>query len=117
MSQAGPNLGIAYLWTERESGWGEDMNANLFMLDALLQLAVLDKDLTSPPGASHGARYIVGDSATGAWSGHDREIAVYRNDAEVSATWIFFDPKNGWLAWVEDEDALYVFDSGAWATI
>ena len=44
-------------------------NEALRVLDALVQLAVLDKDLATPPGSpAAGARYIIGAAPTGAWS-------------------------------------------------
>ena len=39
---------------------------------------VKDKDLTAPPGApSPGARYVVASVASGAWTGHESEIAEW----------------------------------------
>lgn len=74
---------------------------------------VQDKDLTAPPvGPADGVRYIVGASATGAWSGHDKAIAIY-----MSTQWIFITPGHGSFAYVRDEDLLYYYTSGgAWAT-
>lgn len=43
-------------------------NEMLAMLDAIVQLAVLDRDLTSPPGApDDGDRCIVAAGASGDW--------------------------------------------------
>lgn len=70
---------------------------------------VIDKDLTSPPAASDGDRYIVGPSATGLWSGHDDEIAVYN-----SGSWDFVVPDVGYATWVIDEDAIYAWNSATW---
>jgi hypothetical protein len=73
---------------------------------------VADKDATSPPGSpAQGVAYIVAASATGAWSGHDGEIAYYQNTA-----WKFIVPGEGFFAWVLDESALYHFLSSAWST-
>ncbi|HWB44602.1 MAG TPA: DUF2793 domain-containing protein [Hyphomicrobiaceae bacterium] len=85
-------------------------NEALRALDALVQLAVVDKDLSAPPGSpAEGARYIVATGATGAWAGHDGEIAAYQDGA-----WMFYAPNEGWTAWVADEDALYAWDGSAW---
>jgi hypothetical protein len=73
---------------------------------------VADKDATSPPGSpAQGVAYIVAASATGAWSGHDGEIAYYQNTA-----WKFIVPGEGFFTWVLDESALYHFVSSAWST-
>lgn len=69
------------------------------------QKPVEDKDLNSPPGGeSKGDRYIVGGSATGAWSGYDDYIATYDG-----SSWEFTAPVEGMFTWVKDEDAIYYF--------
>jgi hypothetical protein len=43
-------------------------NVALRLLDGLVQLALLDRDLTAPPGSpADGDRYIVASGATGDW--------------------------------------------------
>ena len=85
-------------------------NESLRMLDALVQLSVRDRDLAAPPvSPAAGDRYLVAASPTGAWSGHAGHIAAWQDGA-----WSFAPPVAGWIAWVEDEDRLLVFDSGAW---
>lgn len=87
-------------------------NEAIRALDALVQLTVADRDLTTPPGSpAEGDRYIVAAVATDAWSGHDGEIAAWQD-----AAWMFYAPAAGWIAWVADESALLVFDGAAWAT-
>ncbi|MEQ8482560.1 MAG: DUF2793 domain-containing protein [Hoeflea sp.] len=87
-------------------------NEALRMLDACVQLAVLDRDLTSPPTAPYnGERYIVAAGGSGLWAGHDSELAVFQDGA-----WVFFTPRNGWLAWISDEDLLAVWDGSTWMT-
>ena len=88
-------------------------NEALRLLDGIVQLSVLDKDLTAPPGgADDGAAYIVPTGAAGVWAGWDGDIA-YRADG----TWLRLQPGPGWLAWVQDEDALYVMASTGWALL
>ena len=85
-------------------------NEALRALDAVVQLMVLDKDLASPPGSPvEGSRYIVAASPTGAWAGQAGKIAAYQDGA-----WAFYAPREGWLAWVADEDELYVWSGSAW---
>jgi hypothetical protein len=86
-------------------------NEALRALDAVVQLAVLDKDLDIPPGSpAEGACYIVGAGPGGAWAGQAASIAAYQD-----AAWAFYPPREGWLAWVADEDSLYVWNGAAWA--
>ena len=85
-------------------------NDALHILDTLVQLAVLDRDLTAPPGSlAEGQRWIVKATATGAWSGHDHAIAAWQD-----GVWQFSPPQTGWLAYVIDEGALVAWNGGAW---
>jgi hypothetical protein len=84
-------------------------NDGLQILDILVQTAVIDKDDTAPPGSpSDGDLYIVAATATGAWAGHDTELAYYRSG------WVFYAPFEGVRAWVSDEDLSYTWDGSAW---
>jgi hypothetical protein len=101
-ASTGPNLGVKYGWTLGESGWNLEHDNNLKMLDAIVHLSVLDRDLTAPPASpASGDRYIVGPSATGAWAGKDGQIALY-----INSGWAFYAPKKNWLCVVEDEGKL-----------
>lgn len=85
-------------------------NEALNDLDALVQISVLDRHLTAPPGgAAEGDRYIPAGPATGAWAGQENRIAVSRDGG-----WVFYSPREGWLAWVTDEDQLVGWDGGSW---
>jgi hypothetical protein len=107
----GQNLGLVSGYSEGEGEWGDEVNADLAQLDSLVQLSVKDRALNTPAvGPAEGDRYILGAAPTGAWSGHALEVAAY-----LSAAWAFYVPKEGWLAWVADEDLLYVFNGSAWA--
>lgn len=87
-------------------------NEALFFLDTLVQLAVIDKDLSAPPGSpTLGATYIVGAAPTGSWAGKTNQVASYDGSG-----WIFFVPVEGWNAWVNDEDTAYYWDGSAWTS-
>ena len=104
-----PNLSLPYIdvnEAQREVVHNEAIRG----LDALVQLVVLDRDLATPPGApGEGDRYIVDASATGAWAGHERDIAAWQDGA-----WRFFAPRLGWIAYVADEGALLAFSGSDW---
>ncbi|MDQ0324282.1 hypothetical protein J2R99_000131 [Rhodopseudomonas julia] len=88
-------------------------NEALRMLDALVQLAVIRRDLTAPPAdPMSGARYIVAAGAEGVWSGHDSEIAAFQDGA-----WTFYTPKPGFLALAISEMLPMVFDGVAWVAL
>ncbi|WP_160113650.1 DUF2793 domain-containing protein [Phyllobacterium salinisoli] len=86
-------------------------NEALQILDALVQLSVIDRDLTEPPaGLVEGDRYIVPSGATGVWAGKDGAVASLADGA-----WLFFTPEEGWLAWVADEDVLVAWTGSDWS--
>lgn len=86
------------------------VNESLQKLDLVVQLSVLDRSLAAPPGSpADGARYVVAASPTGAWSGHAGKVAAWQDGA-----WIFLTPREGWIAWVANEDRLIFHDGTTW---
>jgi len=85
-------------------------NEALRILDGLVQLSVLDRNLTAPPGSpADGDRYIVASGGTGDWAGWDLNVALF-----TDGTWLRLPPRTGWRAWVEDEALLLVYDGAEW---
>ena len=85
-------------------------NEALRTLDAVVQLAVLDRDVGAPPASpSEGARYLVGAGASGEWAGQEGRLSVWQDGG-----WTFLLPRTGWLAWIADEGSLLVFNGAAW---
>ena len=104
-----PNLSLPYIMAAQAQKHVTH-NEAIRTLDAILQLAVLDRDLAAPPASPvDGNRYIVAASPTGAWTGQAGRIAAYQDGA-----WAFFTAREGWLAWIADENALAAFDGTAW---
>ncbi len=88
-------------------------NEALGLLDALVHLSVLARDVAAPPSAPvEGARYLVPLNASGSFSGHAGQVAVFDDGA-----WLFLAPKKGWRAFIESENRLVVFDGAAWASL
>lgn len=104
-----PNLGLPFI-AQGQAQKEVTHNESLRILDTLVQIAVLDRDLTSPPvSPSEGQRWIVKMGATGAWAGHDNAITTF-----LDGGWSFFAPMVGWLAWVTDESALLAWNGTTW---
>jgi hypothetical protein len=107
-----PNLGLPYLMAAQAQKHVTH-NEALRALDALVHLAVADRDLATPPSApENGDRYIVAVDGTGAWAGHDGEIATFQDSG-----WVFFVPRSGWRAWIGDEGLLVVWNGSAWSPV
>jgi len=90
------------------------LNETLRLLDSLVQLAIVDRDLNAPPGApAEGQRWIVkaSPSPTGAWAGHGNHVAAWQDGG-----WVFCVPQVGWFAYVIDDGALVAWNGGAWVS-
>lgn len=84
------------------------VNEDLRLIDVLLHLRILDKDLGTPPGSpAAGDAYIVAGGPTGAWVGHQNDIAFYADG------WRFCTPQLGFRARVVDEGAWYLWAEGS----
>ncbi len=107
------NLELVSGVPEGDSSWGPDQNKNLDRLDALVQLAVEDRDLTTAPTSpADYARYIVAGLG-GAWSSGFAigQVAVW---LPVEFEWRAYTPKEGWLCWVKDENRLLYHNGTSW---
>ena len=109
---ATPNLGLPYIMAA-QSQKHVTHNEAIRALDAVVQLSVLDRHLSAPPGSpAEGARYIIAPSPTGAWSGHAGSVTAYQDGA-----WMLYAPSQGWIAWVADEDIAVVWSGSAWVAL
>lgn len=105
-----PNLALPYI-APSQAQKHVTHNEAIRALDALVQLAVQDRDRVAPPAdAADGDRHIVAAPGSGLWAGHDGEIAAFQDGG-----WAFFLPRPGWLAYVFDEARMLVWDGAAWA--
>lgn len=86
-------------------------NEALERLDILVQLTVEAFGATEPPSLPEpGAVYALGSGATGAWAGHDGELAAW-----VGEAWLFITPRTGWRAAASDGAQLRIWDGADWA--
>ena len=110
MSDTTPNLRLPYIQSAQAQKHVTH-NEAIRALDALVQMSVASRTLSTPPATpTDGARYIVPAAATAAWTGLAPHIAAFQDGA-----WVKYTAREGWLVCVEDEDRLYAFDGTAWA--
>lgn len=111
-----PNLSVHTGFLTSEAAWGDNMNRNLRILDAMCNGRVVDKDLTAPPGSpTSGAMYIVGAGASGAWGTHGGKLAIWCIGDDIPAgEWVFVTAKQGWRFYVIDEEVFYEYNGSAW---
>jgi hypothetical protein len=104
-----PNLGLPYI-DGSQAQKHVTHNEALRILDAAIQIGVLDLTLTAPLASpAEGERHVVASGATGAWAGRDNAIATWQDGA-----WAFLAPKTGWCIWSAADSGLFVFDGAAW---
>ena len=85
------------------------INDAINKLDATVQLSVKDRDLTAPPGSpTEGDRYIPKATASGDWASKENFVAVYLSG------WVFITPREGFRAWIEDENRWVTYNGSAW---
>jgi hypothetical protein len=88
------------------------LNDALLRLDALLHLAVLDRDLGAPPALPpDDGMWIVGPGAAGAWAGRTGQVAI-----RDEGGWRFELPRPGWRAHVADENLVVIWTGAAWVS-
>lgn len=103
------NLGLPYIMPQQAQKHVSH-NEAIQMLDAIVQLSVISNSTSSPPDEpQNGDRYIIPDTATGAWAGQELKIAAYQEN-----TWAFFMPQPGWFAWVESISNHVTWDGETW---
>ncbi|MCJ2011218.1 DUF2793 domain-containing protein [Methylobacterium sp. J-076] len=110
MSDVTPHLGLPLI-AAGQAQKHVTHNEALALLDTLVQLACLDKDLTAPPASpAEGDRYLVAAATpTGAWAGLSGQVARF-----TDGVWVGTVPALGWFAYVADEKLIYVFDGRSW---
>ncbi|WP_375411221.1 DUF2793 domain-containing protein [uncultured Bradyrhizobium sp.] len=104
-----PNLGLPFI----EGGQAQKHvthNEALRILDAAIQIAVLDLTRTAPPPSpAEGERHVVASGASGAWAGQGNAIATWQDGA-----WAFLTPRTGWCIWSVADAIVFVFDGAHW---
>ncbi|GAB4068636.1 DUF2793 domain-containing protein [Ancylobacter sonchi] len=109
MSETTPSLALPLL-AAAQAQKHVTHNEALLLLDAAVQLAVLDRTRTMPPSAPlAGDRHIVADGAGGDWAGQSGAVALHDGTG-----WRFLFPRPGWRAQVVAEGRSVGFDGTAW---
>lgn len=102
-------LGLPYLQPSQAQKH-VTMNEALARLDLLVQTAVTAIGTTTPPGLpGEGETHVLGSGASGAWAGHDGDLACWRDGA-----WVFVAPRPGWRVFDLSGAALRIWDGTAW---
>jgi hypothetical protein len=104
-----PNLGLPFI-DGSQAQKHVTHNEALRILDAAIQINVLDLTRTTPPPSpAEGERHVVAFGATGVWVGHVNAIATWQDGA-----WAFLVPHTGWCIWSVADNVVFVFDGTHW---
>lgn len=88
-------------------------NEALELLDAIVQLAVVEHGCNVPPERPEpGERYVIGPAPIGEWSGHEGAIASRGEHA-----WRLITPRPGWVAVSIEDGRQRLFRAGAWQEV
>jgi hypothetical protein len=109
MSDTSTHLGLPYLLAAQAQKHVIH-NEALRLLDAMVQLSVLNRTRTTPPASPvDGDRHLVASGATGLWAGWDLNVAFW-----IDGVWMRLVPRQGWLVWIAAEQAFVVWNGSAW---
>jgi hypothetical protein len=112
MSDTTTHLGLPYLLAAQAQKHVTH-NEALRLLDAIVQLSVIDRTRTTPPASpADGNRHLVASGATGLWAGWDLNVAFW-----VDGAWIRLVPRIGWMVWVAAEGLFLVWTGAAWEVV
>lgn len=112
MSETTPQLGLPCIQPSQAQKHVTH-NEALRLLDTLVQMRVASFGATTPPASpAAGDCHALGTGATGAWAGHDDQIATWDGTA-----WTFLAPLPGWCAWGITEAELRSWSGTAWTPL
>lgn len=108
MSESLNNIGLTGGFAVGSSGWGDPMNSNIALIDALLQPRAINITNSVPGSPANSDLYIVGGSPTGDFAGKAKNLAVFVGE------WVFISPKAGFQVYLISESVNYIFDGTNW---
>lgn len=109
--QHSPRSRLSEGWLRGEDFWGDPVSNNFLRIDLLLHPFIISMTQTTPPQFNTlGDQYIVAAGGTGAWVGHDNDVAMMAENG-----WVFVTPYPGvrvrvnnpkqWMFWDLDTAA------------
>ncbi len=109
-----PIFGLTDYAAAQATPWLKENERNR-MIEAAARGNIEDRDATSPPGScADGDCYLVKATATGAWAGHDDEMAIAVG-ANAASGWYFVPvAEEGVGLFVRDENLRIHHNGSAW---
>lgn len=115
-----PGISLTAFWNEGDDTWKAGMDENLRKLSVFVQLRVLSRVVfpgfedSNSAGVANGDIYLVPNSDSNSQQNSNSTplqdwIAVHDN-----GSWVYYQPLEGFRAYVIDEDLFYVYKNGDW---
>lgn len=108
MTDTSPNLALPFI-LPAQAQKHVTHNEALQRLDALVQLVVAGSATNPPEDPQEGEIRWITAPATGLWTGHAGQLALFQD-----GVWVFITPRIGWHAVFPDEERLKIFDGTDW---
>ncbi|MEM0923433.1 MAG: DUF2793 domain-containing protein [Pseudomonadota bacterium] len=103
-----PNLNLALI-DPAQAQKHITVNEVIARLDCLVAGSVNTSGQTTPPAIVDGEAHIIGAGASGAWTGHDQEIAF-----AINGGWSFYVAQTGWQVWSLESHQWLFFGGAVW---
>lgn len=85
-------------------------NEALQVLDGIMHLSVESREVSSPPAdILDGMRFLIPDLSQGIWEEQANKLAYFDGH-----TWIYYEPRPGWICHVVDENIMIFYDGQSW---
>lgn len=89
------------------------VNEALLQLDTVVQMSFPELETNDPPiEQPEGASYLVGRNPTGNWENFPGTIAIW-----IRKKWKHITPKTGWLAYIELNNGVFVYNGTIWVAL
>lgn len=103
-----PGIGLSGFFGLGFDGWDDEMDVNLRLLSALVQLRALNKVAAEPGSPTDGDIYLLDEThAT-----HPNAVAIRDNGA-----WVYVTPQTGWIAFDATAGFHRTFNGTVWAAL
>jgi hypothetical protein len=103
-------LGLVYDWGDGFNGYGDQMDANLLKLSVFgNKIMATDFTATTPVSPTAGDIIIT----TTAHATQPDKVGVFDNIGGAGS-WTWYTPREGDMAWVMDDNLLYIFNGTNW---
>lgn len=88
-----------------------DLKSKLRLFETAVPLfSIVEFGVNSPPVAVVDDTYVVGTAPTGAFSGHNNQIA-----RKTETGWLFYTPEHGWAVVDEEENFVRTWEGTVWS--